>query len=76
MLRGVVMFWYVMMVAMFIMACLSFGAACRAADALEKMEKDLSVSLRGLSEILSGITVLVGNRKKEIEDVGGLPFTL
>jgi hypothetical protein len=70
------MFWTIMVIALFVIACLSLGAACRAADALEKMEKDLSVSLKGLSEILNGIAVLVGNRKKEIEDVGGLPFTL
>jgi hypothetical protein len=72
MLRGVViMFWTIMVIA-----CLSLGAVCRAADALEKMEKDLSVSLKGLSEILKGIVSILEGKKKEVTDIGGLPFTL
>lgn len=69
------MFWKVIAIALFLVACMTFGAVCRMADALEKAEKDLKASLKGLVEVLKGVTVRVERQDgKEIEDIGGLPF--
>ena len=62
------MFWYIMMIAMFLVACMTFGAACRMADALENAEADLKKALDGFSKVLDAYE---GEHK-----ISGLPYTI